>query len=103
MANIYGNSSNNLLKGTNYNDNIYGYGGTDTLYGYDRDDLLDGGTGADIMYGGKGNDTYVIDNVNDKVYENFNEGIDKVRSYVNYNLGNNKVTGVPVAVSYIHR
>jgi len=89
MANIYGNNRDNLLNGTNLSDNIYGYGGNDTLYGYARDDVLDGGFGADKMYGGIGNDTYYVDNTGDRVIENPNEGIDKVRSTISYTLPNN--------------
>src|SRR5687768_9807632 len=48
---------------------IYGYGGNDELIGGDNSDFLDGGTGADRMDGGGSNDTYVVDNVGDRVTE----------------------------------
>jgi len=51
--------------------------------------VLDGGAVADDMLGGKGNDTYVVDNVGDKVTELANEGIDTVQALVNYALGAN--------------
>lgn len=89
MSTIYGNNSNNLLKGTNYIDNIYGYGGNDSLYGYNGNDYLDGGTGIDKMYGGINNDTYIVNTTDDSIYENYNEGIDKIRSSVSYSLSAN--------------
>lgn len=50
-----------------------------TLTGNSADNILDGGSGADILYGGNGNDTYEIDNLYDRVFENINEGTDEVR------------------------
>ena len=48
MANIVGNSGNNLLIGTSEDDTISGLDGNDTL---------NGGLGADVLDGGLGNDT----------------------------------------------
>lgn len=78
MATIYGNSNNNNLLGTNVDDIIYGYDGNDTL---------DGGAGADTFYGGKGDDTFIIDNVGDTIVELPGEGVDIVRTLINYTLG----------------
>ena len=59
------------------------------LVGGSGNDRLDGGVGADTMKGGLGNDTYVVDNVNDIVIENANEGTDRVIAQVSYTLGDN--------------
>lgn len=39
------------------------------LHGNDSTNTLDGGAGADIMYGHDGNDTYIIDDLNDRAFE----------------------------------
>src|SRR5438067_1854027 len=39
------------------------------------------------MVGGLGNDIYDVDNVGDVVTENADEGIDRVRSTISYDLG----------------
>jgi Ca2+-binding RTX toxin-like protein len=59
------------------------------LTGNTAANVLDGGAGADDMLGGKGNDTYVVENVGDKVTELANEGLDTVQASVNYALGAN--------------
>ncbi|WP_036298422.1 calcium-binding protein, partial [Methylophilus sp. OH31] len=51
--------------------------------------VLDGGAGADRMEGGKGNDTYIVDDEDDEVIENLNEGIDLVKASVSYTLSDN--------------
>jgi trimeric autotransporter adhesin len=83
---ITGNSGNNQLDGGLGNDILRGGAGTDTLLGGLGNDQLDGGLGADIMRGGAGTDTYTVDNSQDRVEENANEGIDTVRSSVDYTL-----------------
>ncbi|WP_407315044.1 M10 family metallopeptidase C-terminal domain-containing protein [Pseudomonas sp. nanlin1] len=50
---------------------------------------LDGGKGNDTLAGGLGDDTYVLDSANDTVLEEFNAGIDEVRTGFSYTLGNN--------------
>ena len=48
---------------------------------------MDGGVGADTMVGGLGNDVFFVDDANDVVQENANEGIDSIASSVSYTLG----------------
>lgn len=69
-----------MLTGTNGTDFMYGKEGNDILLGFGGDDNLDGGTGIDTMDGSTGSDHYHVDNVADKVIENFNEGYDTVFS-----------------------
>jgi Ca2+-binding RTX toxin-like protein len=67
------------LKGNALNNTIQGNAGAN---------LLDGGAGADSMKGSGGDDTYVVDNIGDKVGENVaGEGVDTVRSSVTFVLG----------------
>lgn len=68
------------LGGTPYDDTLIGSANADTLIGLAGNDYLDGGLGADTLIGGIGDDTYVVDNANDFVFENANEGIDTVKT-----------------------
>jgi len=47
-----------------------------------------GNSGGDSFFGTNGNDTYTIDNVNDRVYENANGGTDTILSSISYDLAN---------------
>lgn len=75
-----GNAESNLMTGNDLANQLFGMGGNDTL---------DGGLGADRMEGGQGDDTYFVDNAGDKVIESANQGLDTVRSRVNYTLSDN--------------
>jgi Ca2+-binding RTX toxin-like protein len=94
---IYGTAGDDYLYGTTGDDNIYGLAGNDTLYGLAGNDVLDGGAGVDVMAGGTGNDVYIVDNLNDVVWEWGGEGIDTVRATLNHY----DVYRLPVAVENI--
>jgi Ca2+-binding RTX toxin-like protein len=74
---IFGDAADNLLTGTDEDDEMYGYAGNDTL---------DGGAGADWLAGGPGDDLYYVDDSNDLVVEEALEGLDTVISSVSYAL-----------------
>ncbi|MET3432095.1 Ca2+-binding RTX toxin-like protein [Herbaspirillum seropedicae] len=59
------------------------------ITGNSQDNILDGGRGADTLIGGAGNDTYFVDDVNDKIVEQANEGTDTVFSRISTTLGAN--------------
>lgn len=58
---------NQLINGSNSNDDIYGFGGDDTINGLNGDDSLDGGIGNDTINGGNGNDLVTSGDGNDIV------------------------------------
>jgi Ca2+-binding RTX toxin-like protein len=80
MENVIGGSGNDTFVG-DYRANV--------LTGGAGNDSLNGGTGIDTMIGGAGNDLMYVDNVGDVVTEVLNEGIDTVRSTINFTLGDN--------------
>jgi serralysin len=67
--NLTGNALDNILFGNAF---------ANTLYGLDGQDYLYGSGGIDTMIGGLGNDTYHIDDLNEIVTENLNQGLDVV-------------------------
>jgi Ca2+-binding RTX toxin-like protein len=115
MPVIKGTYRSEYLAGGSANDTIYGYGGNDTIMGYGGNDVLYGGDGndrffavdditfvekywgtegSDTMYGGKGNDLYLVDNINDVIFEYANEGKDSVYTpLASYTLPDNVEVG----------
>ena len=68
------------------NVNATGNASGNGLTGNDGANLLDGLAGPDYMYGGLGNDIYVVDEIGDQAVENWNSGIDLIRSTVSIDL-----------------
>jgi Ca2+-binding RTX toxin-like protein len=66
------------LTGNDRDNVLIGGDGFDGLTGNAGNDTLDGGADRDFMVGGLGNDKYYVDNVDDLVAENPNEGIDTI-------------------------
>jgi Ca2+-binding RTX toxin-like protein len=71
------------------NINGTGNGLANRITGNSGINTLDGGLGVDILIGGLGNDVYKIDVLGESVSEVFDQGIDRVESFVNYSLGAN--------------
>jgi Ca2+-binding RTX toxin-like protein len=72
--------------GSNLRDYLVGDAQANRLEGLAGDDVLNGGAGADTLVGGEGNDSYVVDNTDDVVTENANEGIDTLSSSLSFSL-----------------
>nr|WP_301287270.1 calcium-binding protein [Sphingobium sp. OAS761] len=77
------------LIGNPYNNRLIGGAGDDILTDDAGNDWLDGGAGADIMSGGRNNDTYIIDNVGDRVIEIASGGNDDaiMTAFSSFTLG----------------
>ncbi|PSF35404.1 hypothetical protein C7H19_16625 [Aphanothece hegewaldii CCALA 016] len=88
IANLIGTTGNDTLTGTSNSEKLQGLGGKDNLSGLEGNDTLNGGVGNDTMSGGLGDDLYIVNSTSDHTLENSNEGIDAVRSSVNWTLGN---------------
>lgn len=86
---IFAGAGDDALYGGEGNDNLRGEEGNDLLVGGNGHDLLSGGQGINIMYGGQGNDAYWVENIKDQLFEERNEGTDKVTSSVDWTLGDN--------------
>lgn len=84
---LSGDNGNDFLEGGNGNDLLLGGKGNDIVHGGNGADYLDGGIGIDEMRGGLGEDTYVIDNIADRVIETDDDETDTVLSSVSFTLG----------------
>jgi Ca2+-binding RTX toxin-like protein len=83
--------TDNAISGTGngLSNTITGTFAANVLSGLDGNDVLDGGGGADLMAGGAGLDTYIVDNVRDRVVETSAGGAgDQVFSSVSHTLAN---------------
>ncbi len=76
------------IAGSPGNDTLTGLAGRDLLVGLAGNDTLDGDAGADRMEGGAGSDLYIVDDVDDLIFETGAE-IDSVESSVDYALAAN--------------
>jgi Ca2+-binding RTX toxin-like protein/subtilisin-like proprotein convertase family protein len=89
-----GNANSMTLSGNGGDNWLWGNSGNDTLIGGGGNDFISGGAGADTLAGGTGDDTYVVDNANDIVIENANEGTDTVLTLLkDYTLAANVEVG----------
>lgn len=79
---IKGNANDNKLTGFGGNDKLSGEAGNDTLNGGAGDDYLAGGAGTDLLIGGQGDDAYLVEDANDTISEQPNEGRDTVYSAI---------------------
>ena len=66
--------------------NAIGSRGADVLIGNSGANVLNGRSGLDVMSGGAGSDTYYVDTYGDRVIEADVEGVDTVRSTVDFSL-----------------
>lgn len=90
------NGTGNVLD-----NNILGNNASNILDGGLGDDTINGGAGADAMTGGGGNDSFFVDNIGDTVTEAINDGIDSVKTSVDFilsaNIENLTLTGAAVS------
>ncbi|MDO5609336.1 MAG: calcium-binding protein, partial [Pseudomonadota bacterium] len=82
---LIGNSAINATG--NAGDNtLIGNAASNVLTGGAGNDVLDGGGGRDTLIGGTGNDTYHVDDMDDVIVEQADEGYDTVYATYDYRL-----------------
>ena len=86
---ITGNSAGNILSdGGTVTHGSYTSGVLTGLDNGGTSDLIQGG-GNDTMAGGLGNDIYIVTSSTDVISESSGQGLDLVKSFVDFNLGTN--------------
>lgn len=89
IENAVGGSGNDTILGNSVDNVLTGNAGNDMIGAGAGNDTLDGGTGNDTMLGGIGNDIFIVGDLGDIVTELLGEGVDLVRSSIDYELGGN--------------
>ncbi len=79
---LFGGLGNDTLNGLAGNDRLFGEQGNDSLNGDYGDDTLYGGSGNDTLYGGNGDDTLYGGSGNDVFIFDYSSGLDLVRDFV---------------------
>jgi len=82
---LQANFENLTITGT-ANLNLTGNDVANILTGNSGNNTLDGGAGADTMIGGAGNDVYIAEDLNDRIVELDNGGIDLVKAANTFSL-----------------
>lgn len=72
--------------GNELDNDLIGNSASNMLTGQSGNDRLNGKEGNDVLIGGDGDDIYVVDHFGDRVIELNDEGVDMVRSSVNFSL-----------------
>jgi serralysin len=80
IENTIGGTGSDTVTGNDAANIIAGGAGADILFGGNGDDILEGGLGADRMVGGAGNDSYLVDDLDDLVFEEPDGGQDELRA-----------------------
>lgn len=75
---VPGTSGNDVMEGTEGDDNLHGGAGNDTLYGLAGDDYLFGGSGDDQLYGSVGADMLDGGTGNDTYHFHWGTGFDRI-------------------------
>lgn len=83
---IQGSDKIDLMQGGTGDDYLIGGANADVLIGGAGDDVLDSGSGIDRLIGGRGNDIYIVDNLEDRIWEFPDSGTDTVYTTFSYAL-----------------